>query len=335
VEYCSVVQETKPTYWIGDTGATSHMINSTEWLDDVVDIDIKVELGNGSVVTATKMGNYHGTVVQVDGTTSPIVLTNVKYIPELKSNLLSITTAINHGWSLGSEGKVITLQKNGTKVKFDHVKSTGSGLTAEVEIVPNVEKSLAVGELDTKIDVDVLHRLLGHPSENKTRTTAQKMNVELTGKFSTCEYCVKGKARQKKVAKSTEKQSTHPFEKLYVDISTMATTSVGGKKNWVLIVDEFTHMKWSIFLKNKSEFPQKMVNFVKKMSNENHQLKLIRLDNSGENAKFQELLADNNFGHILFQYTAPRTPQHNGVVERAFATLLGRMRAMMSAAGLS
>ena len=33
---------------------------------------------------------------------------------------------------------------------------------------------------------------------------------------------------------------------------------------------------------------------------------------------------------IKFEYTAPGTPQQNGVVERAFVTLIGRGRAMMN-----
>jgi len=36
---------------------------------------------------------------------------------------------------------------------------------------------------------------------------------------------------------------------------------------------------------------------------------------------------------IIFEYTAPGTPQRNGVVERAFATMLGKTRAIMNGAG--
>ena len=36
---------------------------------------------------------------------------------------------------------------------------------------------------------------------------------------------------------------------------------------------------------------------------------------------------------IVFEYTAPGTPQQNGVVERAFATMLGKTRAIMKGAG--
>jgi hypothetical protein len=339
IEYCNAVQD-EPNYWIGDSGATSHMTNSTDWLTEIEDIDVNVKLGDGSIVKATKKGKYHGTAVQKDGTTSPILLTDVKYIPVLKSNLLSITTAISNGWAIGNEGKVITLSKNGTVIKFDHVKPSGSGNTAEIEIVPNVEFARAAGEVTTnreKMDVNELHRLLGHPGERKTRATGtgDSLNLELTGKFETCEDCVKGKAKQKNIEKFAEKKSTKPFEKIYVDISTITATSVGGKKNWVLIVDEFTNMKWSLFIKNKSDFPSEMLNFIKKISSQGFNVETIRLDNSGENTKFQELMVKNNFGGVQFEFTAPRTPQQNGVVERAFATLMGRMRAMMSSAGLS
>jgi hypothetical protein len=36
--------------------------------------------------------------------------------------------------------------------------------------------------------------------------------------------------------------------------------------------------------------------------------------------------------NINFKFTAPGTPQHNSVVERAFATLFGRVKAMMNEA---
>ena len=38
---------------------------------------------------------------------------------------------------------------------------------------------------------------------------------------------------------------------------------------------------------------------------------------------------------ISFEYTAPGTPQQNGVVERAFVTVMGSTRAMMNYAGFT
>ena len=38
---------------------------------------------------------------------------------------------------------------------------------------------------------------------------------------------------------------------------------------------------------------------------------------------------------LFFEYTAPVTPQQNGVVERAFLMVMGRARAMMNHAGFT
>ena len=63
-------------------------------------------------------------------------------------------------------------------------------------------------------------------------------------------------------------------------------------------------------------------------------MKIIRCDNAGEN-KVLERESDKIDLGIIFEYTAPGTPQQNGVVERAFVTVMGRARAMMNHAGFT
>ena len=63
-------------------------------------------------------------------------------------------------------------------------------------------------------------------------------------------------------------------------------------------------------------------------------MKIIRCDNAGEN-KVLERESDKNELGIIFEYTASGTPQQNGVVERAFVTVMGRARAMMNHAGFT
>ena len=53
------------------------------------------------------------------------------------------------------------------------------------------------------------------------------------------------------------------------------------------------------------------------------------MDNAGENKILAKSCDQNEMG-IKFEYTAPGTPQQNGVVEGAFVTLIGRGRAMMN-----
>ena len=64
------------------------------------------------------------------------------------------------------------------------------------------------------------------------------------------------------------------------------------------------------------------------------QVKIIRCDNTGENRVLERESDKNELG-IIFEFTAPGTPQQNGGVERAFVTVMGRARAMMNDAGFT
>ena len=62
-------------------------------------------------------------------------------------------------------------------------------------------------------------------------------------------------------------------------------------------------------------------------------MKYVRCDNAGENEKYVKQLC-NKHG-ITPEFTAPHTPQLNGVVERSFATVRAKALAMLEAANLT
>ena len=53
------------------------------------------------------------------------------------------------------------------------------------------------------------------------------------------------------------------------------------------------------------------------------EIKRVRLDNSGENKSLQKECNIENLG-IIFEFTAPGTPQQNSVAARRIPTLMGR-----------
>jgi len=149
------------------------------------------------------------------------------------------------------------------------------------------------------------------------------------------EDCALAKARQKNVPKLNMNRSTIPGERLYLDISSIKANSLGGKKYWALAVDDATSMKWSFFLKKKDELSAKFIPFLQGLRASDGRtvkyifVRYIRCDNAGENRVLEQECNKHSFG-ILFEYSSAGTPQQNGVVERAFATLWGRVRAMMN-----
>ena len=90
---------------------------------------------------------------------------------------------------------------------------------------------------------------------------------------------------------------------------------MGGRKHWVMLVDEATKYKKSFFL-NKKNLQVESINDSIKAFKARHKfkVKIIRCDNAGEN-KVLERESDKNELGSVFEYTAPGTPQQNGVEE--------------------
>ena len=69
------------------------------------------------------------------------------------------------------------------------------------------------------------------------------------------------------------------------------------------------HMKFSMFLEQKSEVKESFVPFLKELWH-TYGIKIehIRCDNAGENRALEDLCIEKDLG-IIFEYTAPGTPQ--------------------------
>ena len=183
-----------------------------------------------------------------------------------------------------------------------------------------------------KININILHSRLGHVNEAYTKATAHCYGWKWTGKWIVCEDCALGKSKQKNLSKINTSPAGSAGERLYLDISPIQAVGLGGSRFWCLLIDEFTKMKWSFFLKRKSDQVEKIIPLLKELKvKDSKMVKHIRCDNAGENQALEKACIQENMG-IHFEFTPPKTPQHNGVVERAFATLFGRVRAMMNEA---
>ena len=110
---------------------------------------------------------------------------------------------------------------------------------------------------------------------------------------------------------------------------------MGGKRHWLIVVDEFSDCSHSFFLKRKNDQIELLPIWLKEQKVKfGIDIKYIRLDNSGENRCLQKECDKQNLG-IIFEFSAPGTPQQNSVVERKIPTLMGSSRAMMITAGFS
>jgi hypothetical protein len=78
-----------------------------------------------------------------------------------------------------------------------------------------------------------------------------------------------------------------------------------------------------------------MIQFLKTFQKQhNLKVKNIRLDNSGENKAFKDNADKENLLKLNWEFTAKDAPQQNGKIERKFATLWGKVRAILNSAKL-
>jgi transposase InsO family protein len=103
-------------------------------------------------------------------------------------------------------------------------------------------------------------------------------------------------------------------------------------KYGLVIVDDFP--TWVFFLQDKSETQGTLKRFLRRAQNEFElKVKKIRSDNESEfkNLQVEEYLEEEGIKH---EFSAPYTPQQNGVVERKNMTLIDMARTMLGVQGV-
>jgi transposase InsO family protein len=105
--------------------------------------------------------------------------------------------------------------------------------------------------------------------------------------------------------------------------------SVGGKWYVLVIVDDYSRYNWVFFLKSKDEVFEHFQSLALRLNNEYlNCLKAIQSDNGTEfrNASFDQFYLEHGVDQ---QFSAPRVPQQNGIVEYKNHTLVEMARTML------
>ncbi|RVW18919.1 Retrovirus-related Pol polyprotein from transposon TNT 1-94 [Vitis vinifera] len=146
-----------------------------------------------------------------------------------------------------------------------------------------------------------------------------------------CGPCQKGKQTRSTHKRVDEILTSKPLELLHMDLmGPMRTESLGGKKYILVMVDDYSRYAWVAFLRDKSEAFINFKDIGLKIQNEKgHPIERIRSDRGREfdNSNFFEFCHSLGIKH---EFSAPRTPQQNGVVERKNRVLQEMARTMLN-----
>ena len=121
-----------------------------------------------------------------------------------------------------------------------------------------------------------LHYMMGQTERHLITPTITYLGIQTTGKLNPCEHCARGKIRQATIPIVLKgKQAKNPGERIFIHMSSMMYPGAGGKKHWLLIVDEATDYTHRFFSKKKSDMIKIMLIWIKTLFKKYH----IRLYN--------------------------------------------------------
>ena len=189
-------------------------------------------------------------------------------------------------------------------------------------------------------EADLWHRRLGHINF-KTITTISNQGLvrglpqKSFTKNEHCVSCLKGKQHKSSFKSIEESKTTKCLELLHMDLfGPVQVMSLSKKRYCLVIVDDFSRFTWTYFLHSKDETAGILQDFVKQVEKQyDLHVKSFRSDN-GTEFKNKELDAFCVSKGISRQFSIPRTPEQNGVVERKNRTLIEAARTMLADSGL-
>ncbi|KAK0576062.1 hypothetical protein LWI29_011265 [Acer saccharum] len=184
--------------------------------------------------------------------------------------------------------------------------------------------------LDSRRHLD--RRLLCHINLNRIKRLVSDgpLSDLKVDDLPTCESCLEGKMT-KRTFSAKGARATECLGLIHTDVcGPMSIQARGGYEYFITFTDDYSRFGYVYLMRHKSDAFDMFKAFKAEVENqlENH-IKILRSDRGGEylSGEFQQYLIDNG---IVSQFSAPGTPQQNGVAERRNRTLLDMVRSMLS-----
>jgi transposase InsO family protein len=325
------------TTWYLDSGSTAHMACDKSYFQHLKDVQEQwILLGNNTSIKVQGQGDIK-CVTRIKGKPSTFTLYNVLYVPELKKNLISADLLIKDGYSVTLKPKKTeVIHETSKRTLFEVHSHQGMFIVPLSPIALTNLLNMANAFRKTTKTLQELHEDLGHPSIKRTKLAAKSSeDIDICDeKFDQCESCIKAKQSKNPVGKGPAPRSCIPFEIIHSDLcGPMPEVSKGGKKYFLTFTDDYSRYTTIYFLKEKSEVPQKLFEFLK-IQGISTKVRTLHCDNGGEfiSNKFESQLKELG---IKLQRTPTYTPEYNGVAERLNRTILEMIRAMLISSQMS
>lgn len=320
---------TSRSRWCLDSGCSTHMCASDEFLTDIQEYEMTLNMTNAASTKARAKGLAH-IKAKTDTGNIDLNLRNTLLVEDLRTNLISVSKITrNDREILFRKDDAIVRDVNGEmKLIADRVGDLYC-LREQTEQVKAVEKA---SERASTSDLDLWHARLRHLHMDAVvdLSKGQALGIKPLKKDTTsCDVCHRGKLTAKPFYPRAEK-SQQLLEIVHTNLCQPSRTkSDGGNQYFVTFIDDYSGWCELYLLKSKDgvfEAFKTYKNYVEKQKG--LKIKTLQSDNGREycNKLFDEYLRHEGIKRRL---SASYTPQQNGVAECMNRTIVDMARCLL------
>ena len=197
------------TPWCLDSGATSHLCSNEAMFTSSKTVDSGLRLASSAVTPVAAIGNVKITT-NVGKHSKRIELRNVLYVPELRTNLLSVSKLVD-------KGNHVTFTKEGATVHDgqNNVRLQAKRVGNLFYLSQDIEEANTAAPLSSAAPSSTIgewHRRLGHLNYKAMKILFDKGHLKAPGlkfdKLPPCETCIAGKFTRLPFPKRSERSTT-------------------------------------------------------------------------------------------------------------------------------
>ena len=211
---------------------------------------ITLETKRGGVVTFGDNGQGHIMGIGKIQITPSIYVDNVLYVSGLKHNLISISQLCDKGFKVSFEASICTVTNPIDSSIILVGKRYGNVYLIDLNNLSSSNHCLVADNAKMNEIGWLWHRRLGHAS---THLILKLLKMDLVKGIPSldfennriCDACQFGKQTRNSFKSKNVVSTTRPLELLHMDLfGPTRTTSLGGKKYGLVIVDDYSRFTW-------------------------------------------------------------------------------------------